>query len=70
MKIPNKDNTDKEIVINDRLVIINCSSNLDLFVVLAFLENGILTIKFVYASYFFVSALKFDGKNFLDFHYL
>ena len=70
MKIPNKDNTDKEIVINDRLVIINCSSNLDLFVVLAFLENGILTIKFVYASYIFVSALKFDGKSFLDFHYL
>ena len=70
MKIPNKDNTDKEIVINDKLVIINCSSNLDLFVVLAFLENGILTIKFVYASYIFVSALKFDGKSFLDFHYL
>ena len=70
MKIPNKDNTGKEIVINDKLVIINCSSNLDLFVVLAFLENGILTIKFVYASYFFVSALKFDGKSFLDFHYL
>ena len=70
MKIPNKDNTDKEIVINDKLVIINCSSNLDLFVVLAFLENGILTIKFVYASYFFVSALKFYGKSFLDFHYL
>ena len=70
MKIPNKDNTDKEIVINDRLVIINCSSNLDLFVVLAFLENGILTIKFVYASYIFVSALEFDGKSFLDFHYL
>ena len=70
MKIPNKDNTDKEIVINDKLVIINCSSNLDLFVVLAFLENGILTIKFVYASYIFVSALKFDGKSFLDFQYL
>ena len=70
MKIPNKDNTDKETVINDKLVIINCSSNLDLFVVLAFLENGILTIKFVYASYIFVSALKFDGKSFLDFQYL
>ena len=70
MKIPKKDNTDKEIVINDKLVIINCSSNLDLFVVLAFLENGILTIKFVYASYIFVSALKFDGKSFLDFQYL
>ena len=70
MKIPKKANTDKEIVINDKLVIINCSSNLDLFVVLAFLENGILTIKFVYASYIFVSALKFDGKSFLDFQYL
>ena len=66
-EIPKKDNTNKEIVINDKLVIINCTSSLDLFIVIAFLKTEIFRNKFVYASYIFVSALKFDGKSFLDF---
>lgn len=42
-------------------------SSLDLPVVLGFLQSGILRNKFVYESYVFVSALKFDGRGIFRF---